>query len=374
MHIGLMIKKHRNQRDLTQEQLSEYLNVSVSAVSQWESGKTVPDVSTLLALANFFDISLDELFDRTSSDKAKAIEKYDKLNAEYANRGEVLKQLSLWREASQKYPGDFHCLIGLAHALFSTLYIGMENDVVESNAKECIAICERILRDCTDNDIRNSAIQMSVFLYSHKNGSWSSKKNTVSFENASWSSEEKAVEYAMMAGGFFTCREHLLEQAYFTEESKEKCLQTKHTNILHAMDHLTMTMYSEKYEDENDRINACNTALALWKTLIYDGNYLFYHCRIESICVLLARAYAKRKEREKTIHALKEALIHAKYYDNLPKCERHFTSVFVKYATCDASKTSKNYTGTLEEDLRRHMQNGVFDFLREDEEFIQLCK
>mgnify|MGYP003292579216 CR=1 FL=1 len=41
---------------LTQEQLSEYLNVSVSAVSQWESGKTVPDVSTLLSLASFFDM------------------------------------------------------------------------------------------------------------------------------------------------------------------------------------------------------------------------------------------------------------------------------------------------------------------------------
>ena len=203
MNIGMMIKKYRNQRDLTQEQLSEYLNVSVSAVSQWESGKTVPDVSTLLALANFFDVTLDELFNRTPNDKTKAIEEYYKLDSEYANRGEVLKQLSLWREATQKYPGDFQCLSSLAHALFSTMYIGMEKAVVESNAKECIAICERILRDCTDNDLRDSAIQLLVYLYSYKDGIWSS--------------EEKAVEYAMMAGGFFTCREYLLESAYFTE-------------------------------------------------------------------------------------------------------------------------------------------------------------
>jgi len=80
MNIGTTIKKYRNQRDLTQEQLSEYLSVSVSAVLQWESGKTVPDVSTLLSLANFFDITLDELFDRTSKDKEKAIEEYNKLN------------------------------------------------------------------------------------------------------------------------------------------------------------------------------------------------------------------------------------------------------------------------------------------------------
>ena len=241
-----MIKKHRHQRDLTQEQLSEYLNVSVSAVSQWESGKTIPDVSTLIALANFFDITLDELFDRNSNDKANEISEYDKLNSEYANQGEVLKQLSLWREATQKYPGDFHCLVSLAHALFSTMYIGMENAVVESNAYECIAICERILRDCTENDIRNSAIQLLVYLYSYK--------------DRIWSSEEKAVEYAMMAGNHYVCREDLLEHAYFTEESKGKRLHTKHSNILYYLDQLTMNMYYGEYEDENDKIDACKAA------------------------------------------------------------------------------------------------------------------
>lgn len=85
MNIGIKIKKFRRERDLTQEQLAEYLNVSVPAVSQWESGKTVPDVSTILALANFFDVTLDELFDRTSKDKEKEMEKYYALDREYSN-------------------------------------------------------------------------------------------------------------------------------------------------------------------------------------------------------------------------------------------------------------------------------------------------
>ncbi len=360
MNIGTMIKKYRNQRDLTQEQLSEYLNVSVSAVSQWESGKTVPDVATLLSLANFFDITLDELFDRTSKDKEKAIEEYCKLDSEYANRGEVLKQLSLWREATQKYPGDFHCISNLAHALFSTMYIGMEKEVIESNAMECISICERILRDCTDNDIRNSAIQKLVYLYAYQSGSWSS--------------EEKAVEYAMMAGNAYVSREHLLECAYFSEESTAQRLHTKHSNILYYMDQLTMSLYHGECENENDKINAYNTALTLWKTLIYDDNYMFYHCRIEQIYVLLARSYANQKKRVETIAALKKAYHHAKCFDNPPEGEQHYTSVFVKSATTDASKTSRNYTGTLLEDLKKWMKNSVFDFIREDAEFISLSK
>ena len=140
MNIGTMIKKYRNQRDLTQEQLSEYLNVSVSAVSQWESGKTVPDVSTLLSLANFFDVTLDELFNRTSKDKEKEIEEYCKLSREYATRGEVASRVALWREATQKYPGDFHCLKQLAYILGYTAYSGGHSDELEKKAKESITI------------------------------------------------------------------------------------------------------------------------------------------------------------------------------------------------------------------------------------------
>ena len=197
MNIGTTIKKFRTQKDLTQEQLAEYLNVSVSAVSQWESGKTVPDVSTILALANFFDITLDELFDRTSRDKEKELKKYNELEKQYLNQGDIKSLVALWREATQKYPGDFNCLISLASALEETVYSSGESQEIEGNAKEAIAICERILNDCKENDARNSAIQILVHLYSN---------NELSIAD-----EDTAVRYAMMAGNMFVCREQLLE-------------------------------------------------------------------------------------------------------------------------------------------------------------------
>ncbi|MBR2447915.1 MAG: helix-turn-helix transcriptional regulator, partial [Clostridia bacterium] len=47
MQIGLKIKKLRKENDITQEQLAEYLSISSRAVSQWECGKTMPDISQL---------------------------------------------------------------------------------------------------------------------------------------------------------------------------------------------------------------------------------------------------------------------------------------------------------------------------------------
>ena len=229
MNIGIKIKKFRNERDLTQEQLAEYLYVSVPAVSQWESGKTVPDVTTLLALANFFDVTLDELFDRAPKEKEKEMEKYYALDKEYSNQGNVKNLLSLWREATQKYPGDFNCLINLASSLEETVYIGGESEEIERNAKESIVICERILKDCTESDIRNSALQTLVHMYSQK--------------DLSIANEDAAVKYARMAGSLFACREALLEHAYFTEDSKDKKKAIKHSNILNYMDLLTMNLY-----------------------------------------------------------------------------------------------------------------------------------
>lgn len=355
MNIGIKIKKFRHQKDLTQEQLAEYLNVSVPAVSQWESGKTVPDVSTLLALANFFDVTLDELFDRSSKDKEKEMEKYYSLDREYANQGEVKNSLSLWREAVQKYPGDFNCLIKLAYSLEAMVYSGGESEEIQRNAKESIVICERILRDCTESDTRNSALQILVHLYSQ--------------EDLSIANEDAAVKYAMMADSLFACREALLEHAYFTEESKDKRKAIKHLNMLNYMDLLTMNLYYGKYESEEDKINACNAALTLWNTLIYDGNYQFFHCRIQKIYLSLAMSYAKLKKSRETIEAIKKALHHAKCYDNLPKEEVHYTSTFVNAATSDASGFTKNYTFTNADDVTRISKLKMFDFVRNDLDF-----
>ena len=45
MSIGSTIKKLRRERDMTQEQLAEYLGITANAVSQWECDRTAPDIS-----------------------------------------------------------------------------------------------------------------------------------------------------------------------------------------------------------------------------------------------------------------------------------------------------------------------------------------
>ena len=61
MEFNEKLQELRKQKGLTQEQLAEYLYVSRTAISKWESGRGLPNIESLKAMSKFFSVSLDEL-------------------------------------------------------------------------------------------------------------------------------------------------------------------------------------------------------------------------------------------------------------------------------------------------------------------------
>ena len=61
MTVGSKIRLLRTNKQITQEQLAEVLNISGQAVSKWESDTSSPDISMLPILADYFGITIDEL-------------------------------------------------------------------------------------------------------------------------------------------------------------------------------------------------------------------------------------------------------------------------------------------------------------------------
>ena len=59
--IGNFLKELRKEKDITQEQLAEALNVSGRTVSRWETGRNMPDISILVDIADYYDISIPEI-------------------------------------------------------------------------------------------------------------------------------------------------------------------------------------------------------------------------------------------------------------------------------------------------------------------------
>ena len=61
LQIGENLKKLRYQNGITQDRLAEVLGVSSQSVSRWELGICYPDLELLPVIANYFDITLDDL-------------------------------------------------------------------------------------------------------------------------------------------------------------------------------------------------------------------------------------------------------------------------------------------------------------------------
>ncbi|AQW21475.1 transcriptional regulator [Lentilactobacillus curieae] len=61
MQIGKKIKFYRTSMGITQTQLAEKINLSRKTVSSWETGRSLPDLQSLVSLSNIFDVPLDNL-------------------------------------------------------------------------------------------------------------------------------------------------------------------------------------------------------------------------------------------------------------------------------------------------------------------------
>ena len=82
-NFGNKIKALRRKMNLTQEELAERLNISFQAISKWETNASLPDVTMLPVLANFFNVTTDELL---GVDLAKKQAKIDEIIAEFKSR------------------------------------------------------------------------------------------------------------------------------------------------------------------------------------------------------------------------------------------------------------------------------------------------
>ena len=61
MELNAQIKKYRKSLNLSQEELAEKVYVTRQTISNWENGKSYPDIHSLLLLSSLFNVSLDQL-------------------------------------------------------------------------------------------------------------------------------------------------------------------------------------------------------------------------------------------------------------------------------------------------------------------------
>ena len=64
MKVADNLKALRNAKEIAQKELAEEMNVSLKTISHWETGYSEPSISQLIRLADYFDVTIDEIVGR----------------------------------------------------------------------------------------------------------------------------------------------------------------------------------------------------------------------------------------------------------------------------------------------------------------------
>lgn len=155
------IKRLRQEQNITQEQLAQFLNVTKASVSKWENGQTFPDVMMLPKLATYFDVTIDELLGYEpilSDEECRRI--YGELCDDFADC-DFNQALEKSRELVRKYYSCYQLLeniviVWMNHYMFAPPEIGAE--ILE----EALQLCERILKNSDDMRQCNDIIMLKA--------------------------------------------------------------------------------------------------------------------------------------------------------------------------------------------------------------------
>ncbi|WP_026665576.1 helix-turn-helix domain-containing protein [Butyrivibrio sp. FC2001] len=163
LKLAEQIKNYRKEMGLTQEGLADAIGVTVGAVSKWENGNNVPDILTLMQLANFYNISMDELvgLELTSKNLEDMCDKVEELARKHEFEEAVIEA----NNALTRFPNNFKVIYTCGNLYYYKYMARMDKKDSEKAISYYEMALERIKQN-TDEEISEYSIKGKIaFLY-----------------------------------------------------------------------------------------------------------------------------------------------------------------------------------------------------------------
>ena len=230
LNLGRKIRELRYRDGRTQEAVADALGVTSQAVSRWESGGSYPDMEMIPSIANYFGVTIDELFGYHNDREKKINAIIDRVDKEISVIGNTLEKdngnisecVELLREASKEFPNEPLIFLKLGDALHilgwqkngakvykkdgsDYIYDNVEYNSQNSYWQEALSVYEKVLKMDSSAEYRGVAIFTMIMIY----------RNIGEYEKAKILANEQT--------SILLCKEILLPKASVGEE-KDKYL------------------------------------------------------------------------------------------------------------------------------------------------------
>lgn len=345
MTFGANIKELRQKNNMTQEKLAELLNISPQAVSRWETGAAMPDISLLLPLANLFNVTTDYLLGMDTYQKDLRKAEFDEAFFEYWKHDDKEKNYEIAVQAVAEYPGNMEYMEWLASAEF---YVAFEKEQDEFICllDSAIKHYKIVLTSQPAPNLHDKALHGIVLSYHWKGDLESAKQYALT--------EEDEIK-----------RDDLLLWCLDGEEKRRHCqkmLDKKLTGLIVLLQN-----------NGQQSMDACNAIERLITAVITDGNYQYYHNFLDYNSRRKAFLLCQNNRYDEAIEELKKARYHAEQDMLLSKqVHYHYTTPLLhlvggEKSVCDSAATPLD-------GFKASLNSSIYDPLRECDDFRALMK
>ena len=346
--LGDKIKELRKRDGRKQEELANALGVTNQAVSRWENDGSYPDIEMIPAIANYFGITIDELFGY-DNDREKKIDtivaKIKEMN--YRNNGvdiNIDECIALAREAMIEFPGNAEIMLCLADVLYNAGYVRYgEHHLIDAEGynvydverhrqyaewKEAITVYEKLLKTLEPGEMRNNVLNNLTQLY----------RNLGEHERALSAIEAAPTIY----GSYEFLRINTLDGKHRAEASGEALLKT--INACAELIIGTMISYEQNMTPA-EKVQSIKSAITLFDHVCTDGFYGIYHAHIARMYNLLSLYLWLDGKHDEAFEALDKSLFHFRAFEELcSKSEATYTAPLLRLGDTDIKRWRFNKT------------------------------
>jgi len=348
INIGKNIRELRRRDGRTQEDLANALGVSGQAISRWEANGGYPDMETVPAIANYFHVTIDELFGYHGDREAQIQAIADKAKAAIGALGGFLGQglgdltetVEMLRKGLEEFPNEPELMILLADAL---LYLGWQKHGVKGAFKEDEEYYQYNVEDNAKNSYWQESLQMYEKLLSMDDAAKYREVSIMMMIHLCYNMGmyNKAKKLAEEQPSIIYCNEILLTRAKVGEEADKYRgeLILKLLNKLYgAVDNSVQTRQSVASSLYGREVLLA--LIRMFETVFTDNRCGREHFDLRGLYLTMAKLEARHDgDMEKALAYFDKGFEHHKEYCRISEAgEYHYSAPLVEKVTLQAGQ------------------------------------
>lgn len=305
--LGEKIRALRMRDGRKQEDLAKALGVTNQAVSRWEANGGYPDMQMIPAIANYFHITIDELFGY-NNDRNRKIEEYKNRAIQLLNDEKKDECIALLRGALAEFPAESILQTILASALYSKGY----EDYSAGKYKDY----DKIFYEKKDGKYTNDYWEEAVFLYEELLETDNSHIVPLISLYSLMGEYELAKKVAGKQQLLSYSREIMMAQIQNPAEA-ERFRGIAIWALLHELRNIIddAVLRNEELKDRKEGLEILATVGKLYEALVPDKKYGRFHSDLCMLYLDCAGICSKMQEYEKEFYYFDSAFEHYRKYE-----------------------------------------------------------